>query len=598
MVNTLKSYRFFLKYITILLILFDIARVALIVKYNINIDIWFWIYSLRMDIIAIFVFLLIPIILFSLNLILLTRVILTIQIVVFTYLEIANYLFFEEFHNRLNYLFVSYLKYPQEIFDMLWESYKLQIIVVVPLLIFIAIKFFKYSAQLSKSSILHKILLFPFVFVILFLGIRSSVSDSTPNQSFYSYSNSAMTNEIVNNTVFSLLYSVYLKSKETMPNYGKLQNKNYKLNLLHHQSTTFKKKKNIVLVLMESFGSSYVGSLGGTPTTPHFDTMSKDGLFLSNMYSSSNRSNRGFEAVTSSLFPTYADSYLKLPKSINNFYTIAKTMQKNGYKTIFLYGGDSKFDNMKGFALNNGFDKVIDKFDFDKSIKRYTWGVCDEELYKKANQILNNTKQPLFLMMFTLSSHKPFDYPDGKIKYYTKAPVKSFANSIKYADFALNQFYNSLKNKHFFKDGVLAMVADHNAHMFGDQKIPVKEFKIPALIIAKDLKPQNIKGVTHQIDIAPTLLDIAGIDATIPTMGIDLTKNKHSRALIIHRNNFAYLENNKFVLYQINKPPIVYNFDYKQLPKDNKLIQKGLMYIYQSYDIYQHQTHKDTDEKH
>ncbi len=66
---------------------------------------------------------------------------------------------------------------------------------------------------------------------------------------------------------------------------------------------------------MESFGNSYVGSLGGTPTTPNFDEMTKKGLFISNMYSSSNRSNRGFEAIISSIFPTYAERYLKLPKN-------------------------------------------------------------------------------------------------------------------------------------------------------------------------------------------------------------------------------------------------------------------------------------------
>jgi phosphoglycerol transferase MdoB-like AlkP superfamily enzyme len=348
---------------------------------------------------------------------------------------------------------------------------------------------------------------------------------------------------------------------------------------------------------MESFGGSYVGSLGVTPTTPNFDAMSKEGLFLSNMYSSSNRSNRGFEAVLGSIFPIYPDSYLKLPKSIKGFWTIAKSMRREGYRTVFLYGGDSKFDNMKGFALSNGFDEVIDMYNFDLGIKRYTWGVCDDELYKKAYEILEQSDKPLFLVAFTLSSHKPFDYPDGKIEYYDKEPIKSFANSIKYADYALGEFYNRLKKDNFFDNGLLTVVADHNAHIFGDEKIAVNEFKIPALFIAKDLKPKTINSITHQIDIAPTLLDIAGVTATTPAMGIDLIKNSKSKALIIHHGAFVYLRDDSFVLYQQDKKASIYDFSYQPQEYNETLVKEGLNYIYGSYEIYNNQLHKDSIEE-
>jgi phosphoglycerol transferase MdoB-like AlkP superfamily enzyme len=581
-------------------VVFNISRFALAYTYHINIDIPFLIYSLRMDIIVVSAFLIIPIILYSLNLFLLTRVVLSTLLIIFVYLEVANYLFFEEFHTRLNYIFVEYLQYPQEVFAMIWKSYHLQIIVLIPILIFIFIKFFNYSkSQITNFSIFKKILLLPFILVLLFLGARSSTSASTPNQSFYSCSNSVLKNDIVDNTTFSLLYAMYLKSKSGMPNFGKLNHKLTKTNLNHFQKSTFTKKDKIVLILMESFGNSYVGCMGGTPTTPNFDKMTKDGLFMNNMYSSSNRSNRGFEAVTSSIFPTYANTYLNLPKSQSHFWTIAKTMQEKGYQTIFLYGGDSKFDNMKGFALGNGFDKVIDKFDFDKNIKRYTWGVDDEELYKKAQQILKNSKQPIFLVMFTLSSHKPFDYPLGKIKYYKKAPIASFANSMKYADFALGNFYKDLKQNNFFNNGVLAMVADHNAHITGNHLIPVDEFRIPALFIAKDLAPKRYTNTTDQIDIAPTLLDIAGINATIPAMGTDLTKSNHSRALLIHRGRFAYIKDKSFVVYQKNKTAQIFNFKYKKLKYNKPLVEEGLDYLYSSYYIYNNLLHKDiNNEKH
>jgi phosphoglycerol transferase MdoB-like AlkP superfamily enzyme len=561
-----------------------------------------------MDIIVISSLVVIPILLYTLNLVLLARVVLVFSFFTITYLEVANYLFFEEFNTRLNYLFIEYLEYPKEVAKMIWNSYTIEIFIIIPTLIYLSYRLFIYTErELVASKILPKILLLPLILPILFLGIRSSIDSSTPNQSFYSYSNSTLKNDIVNNTTFSLLHSIHLKAKEKMPNFGvrkenniqaiqRLDKKEY-LNsstLLHRAKSTFTKKRDILLLLMESFGGSYVGSLGGTPTTPNFDAMSKEGLFLSNMYSSSNRSNRGFEAVLGSIFPIYPDSYLKLPKSIKGFWTIAKSMKREGYRTVFLYGGDSKFDNMKGFALSNGFDEVVDMYSFNLDIKRYTWGVCDEELYKKAYEILEQSDKPLFLVAFTLSSHKPFDYPDGKIEYYGKEPVESFANSIKYADYALGKFYNRLKRDNFFNNGVLGLVADHNAHISGKLLIPANEFKIPALFIAKDLKPKTISSITHQIDIAPTLLDIAGVTAITPSMGIDLTKKSKSKALIFHRRAFAYLRDNSFVLYQQNKKASIYNFNYQPQDYNKSLVEEGLNYIYGSYDIYNNQLHKDS----
>jgi len=70
-----------------------------------------------------------------------------------------------------------------------------------------------YKREIKRSKILPKVISLPLILPLLFLGIRSSVDASTPNQSFYSYSSSTLKNEITNNTIFSLLYSIYLKIK-------------------------------------------------------------------------------------------------------------------------------------------------------------------------------------------------------------------------------------------------------------------------------------------------------------------------------------------------------------------------------------------------
>jgi phosphoglycerol transferase MdoB-like AlkP superfamily enzyme len=521
--------------------------------------------------------------------------------------EFGNILFFIEFGNRLDSLVFEYLTNITEIYNMIMVSYSAKILLFASFSILISILFYRVLlAHIIYNKIVIKLLILPLVLLILFGGIRSSVGFSTPNQSFYTFSNNQTKNEIANNSIFSMFYSLYLRKKETSfdnmyddtTNYlGRLKNK-YKYNYTNantfaHTQISNLPRKNLILVIAESFGKNHIGVLGGTPTTPNFDKMSRDGLFISNMYSSSNRSNRGIEAIFSSIFPISFDTYLKLDKSQKNFWTFTRELRKYSYSSTFLYGGDSKFDNIKGFLLANGIDKIIDKNSIKSNAKQYTWGYSDEEIYSIAIKELDNLNKrdkPFVLVIYTLSSHKPFDYPDNKINLYGDNK-KNFPNSIKYADFALGEFYDKLQSDGYLKDTVLAIVADHNSQIKGDIKIPVNEFKIPALLISQNIKPKEIHFVTHQIDMAPTLLYAMGVSSSIPAMGVNLFKAKKSKALIFHKNAFAYLDNNGFTIYEANKKSISYNYDYEIIENSRRQTNEGLLYIHTTQQIYNKKLH-------
>lgn len=589
--SSFNSYTFILKYLFIYLVITQTFRTVFIIKESINFDILIYLYGLRMDVIVFFALSLLPSLFHIFNFKLLTRAYYSLVLTLLFFLEITNYFFYDEFQTRLNYLVFEYIKYPDEVLSMLWFSYKFVFLLsIVFLTLFLIFIFKKVIFDFSYNRVFYKLLVYPLIVIFLFIGIRSSLDSSTPNPSFYSHSNSVIVNDITNNSLFSLFYAAYSLKKDKKINFGKKE-KETLISIENKIISTHSKKKHLTLIALESFGKSYVGVLGGTPTSPFFDKMSKDGLFMSNMYSSSSRSNRGFEAILSSAYPLSSATYLKLPKSQKDFWTIAKELKENDYETIFLYGGDSKFDNMKSFALSNGFDKVIDLYNFDSSIKKYTWGVSDEELYKKASSILKNAKKPTFLFIFSLSSHKPFDYPSENIELYKEESKESFANSIKYADFALNSFYESLKKTNYFNDSVFAVVADHNAHMFGKELIPVSEFRIPALIIAKDIVKKEIIGVSHQVDLAPTLLDAMGITTTTPSQGNNLFIVKQSQALLVHRKAYAYITDDAYAIFQKNAKMKVYNKNKEEI-KNPLIIKNGLKQIYKTYDIYNNRLHK------
>ncbi|SFV75077.1 Phosphoglycerol transferase I [hydrothermal vent metagenome] len=459
-----------------------------------------------------------------------------------------------------------------------------------------------FQHTIKKGNIKNRLLLLPLILAVLFLGMRSSVGVSTPNIGFYTFSQNELNNEIANNSLFSVLYSLYMMENEKFYNYGNISYKdainnvkkmnhiqNNSQTLTRYQHSLFSKQKNIILVILESFGHESIGYLGGTPTTPNLDKLIHNALYFTNLYAVGYRTSWGISSVVSSLYPIPSCEYIKASKSQNNFYTIAKTLDKKGYDTTFLYGGDVDFDNMRGFLSNNGFKNVYGEEVFHHTKTKYTWGYCDEDLYEKAFEIIQSKKnKPYFLTLMTLSSHEPFDYPKNKTPIYPKAPAKSFANSVKYADYAIGKFMQKLKKHHMLQNTVVAFVADHCSKVRGKMGVPVDKYKIAAMIVSDDFKGgKKYDKIASQIDIAPTLLDVAGISATIPTMGSSVLQNQRDSALLIaKKKNFAYLKEKKYVIFEPNQNYQTYNYQNQKIAQDKTMIQEGLSYIYASHYLY------------
>ncbi|MEZ5471731.1 MAG: LTA synthase family protein [Marinicella sp.] len=318
---------------------------------------------------------------------------------------------------------------------------------------------------------------------------------------------------------------------------------------------------NLIIIVEESLGAQFVGSLGGKPLTPSIDSFKDKSWFFKNLYATGTRSARGLEAITTGFLPSPARSVLKLPKAQSNFYTIAETLEDNGYLNTFVYGGESHFDNMKGFFLSNGFHQAVDQSDYKNPQFVGNWGVSDEDLFNKAIHLLDSAnKQPQFMLVFSSSNHTPFEFPDNKIELYDqeKATVN---NAVKYADYALGQFLNNLDQKGYFENSIVMVVADHDARVMGDDLVPVNRFHIPGFIVGKGVENKIDESLVSQIDLAPTLLSLLGIDSPTPMIGRDLTQvdsNYKGRAIMQYANNQAYLTQESIVILQPDKKAVQY----------------------------------------
>ena len=605
--SAFKEYKVVFKFWVLFLLLGLILRLALSLTFLKTVDANLFIgllYGFRMDTIFFSFFGILFSLLYALNFIRSAQIFFTAVVSLYVLVELLTFGFMSEFLTRPNSLFIEHLKNYNEIFSMIWGLYKIYIpplIAFIAIVIFFLYKFFQKNTH--RGSLKKRILVLPLILVILFLGVRSSVDMSTPNQSFYTFSSNDLNNEIANNSTISILYSLYLMKKEKFYRYGDIDERealkrvqalngiqNSANNLERFQKSTFMQKKNIVLVILESFGHEHIGYLGGTPTTPILDSLTKESLYFTNLYAVGTRTSWGVSSISTSLYPIPSREYVKASKSQKEFYTIALTLQKHNYETTFLYSGDANFDNMRGFLQSNGYDNVYGKESFSLDKQRYTWGYNDEDLFEKAFDMLKQKgDKPYFLTLLTLSSHEPFDYPKNRVSPYKDAPLEGFANSIKYADYAIGEFIARLKENNMMKDTVIAFVADHCSHASGSNGVPIDKYKIAAMIVADEFKGgKRYNKIASQIDIAPTLLDIAGISDTIPTMGSSVLQNERDSALLLaNKRNFAYLTSDKYTVYKDKKKHQTYNYKNEKIKNEKKVIDDGLSYIYASKYLYE-----------
>ncbi|MCK4951304.1 MAG: LTA synthase family protein, partial [Gammaproteobacteria bacterium] len=314
--------------------------------------------------------------------------------------------------------------------------------------------------------------------------------------------------------------------------------------------------------------AEYVGSLGGLPLTPNIDRLSKEGLFFTNLYSTGTRTVRGIEAITSGFLPTPGRSVVKLGLSQHGFFTIAGLLKQHGYTSDFIYGGESHFDNMRSFFLGNGFDRVIDEPSFENPVFLGNWGVSDEDLVIKANEIFKaHGNRPFFGLMLSTTNHVPFEFPEGRIELYDQ-PANTVHNAMKFADYAIGKFFELARQEDYFNNTIFVVIADHNTRVYGADLVPIQKFRIPGLIIGPDVKPQRYERLASQIDLLPTLLDLMGLETEHPMIGhnlLALPEGEPGRAIMQYDLAHAFMVGNQVVINRPEMPPVQFEYQDERL---------------------------------
>ncbi len=453
----------------------------------------------------------------------------TFGIVVF--LAVSEFLFFDEFSSRFNYIAFEYLVYPTEVLSNLQESYP-----IVPIVAGIAVAAVLLYLPLRRRAT-------PLLFVALPARRRYALLGgalaliaalgATTSMSSTQLSEDRVANECAGNGVYSFAYYAWTNRFDYEPFYitGDLhegyervaarilgpgeQRHGGSSNPLDRTIDTGSPRRdyNVVLILEESFGADFVGVLGDKRgLSPRLDALTREGILFDNFYATGNRTARALEATLTSLPPIPTESILKRDHS-DRVYTLANVLADRGYQRLFVYGGRGLFDGMRSFTLANGFERFIEQSDYAHPTFTTAWGVCDDDIFDMAIDRLDAATlkgKPFFGVVLTVSNHQPFTYPDGRISEPSSQQKRT--NAVKYADSALGRFFDLAKEHKFHKNTIYVVMGDHGARVYGAQMFPIKSYRIPVLMILPDGEGAGSRCSTlaSSLDIAPTIMGRLG----------------------------------------------------------------------------------------
>ncbi len=475
------------------------------------------------------------------------------------YNAICEFLFWNEFGTRYNFIAVDSLLHINGVNSNSLKSYPVIPMFSILILISLVITLFfvkrdkkKFSKFPSFKIKLANVIVYAGMIVgaifLLNFDREQEISDNN-------YANELQANG---------LYKFYEASKNSSLNYDKfyaklpvekafsivtqkpdslLQKNNIKI----IRDSIPEIRKNVILVTIENLSSSFMKHFGNTENcTPYLDKLAEEGIFFTHLYATGNQPIKGLEALTLCIPPSPGMNLIKRENNENLFST-GYLFKKRDYSVRFFYGGYQ--DNINDFFDRNGY-QVIDRKSFkpDEITSTGALGVCDEDLLNKALKVFDADvkKGKRFFGHIMTTSQRPFLHTSGK--------DKSLENNIKYTDYTIQKFIEKTKKHSWFPQTVFVFVSDC-ASTREKLNLDPENYPIPAVIYSPDfIYPQKITTLTSQIDVMPTLLGLLHFSYTSHFFGQDVFNPDYQpRAVMSTYQKLGYLKDNVLTVLSPNQ---------------------------------------------
>lgn len=296
-------------------------------------------------------------------------------------------------------------------------------------------------------------------------------------------------------------------------------------------------RPNLVVIVLESMRAHEVSAWESHDgLTPALDALSAESLLFERFYAASWQSVRGgFSVFCGYPSPPDGEDYIRNQVPLR-FRCLPELLAAQGYATRWYYGFDKAFENEGAFWSQHGMQEIRDAPALGWP-ERKGFGISDGALYSAAARELGGLREPFLSVITTVSGHHPFVVPGGKEQPGTYAALREAAA---YADSALGRFFEEARKQPWFGRTVFVITADHGVANLPDHgplppraRRPEIFFRIPLLIYSPDrVKPARISWPASQLDLLPTLLDLAGVEADAAWVGWSLFRPGPRRLLL------------------------------------------------------------------
>ncbi|WP_310598803.1 LTA synthase family protein [Desulfobulbus sp.] len=542
---------------------------------------------------------------------------------VIPYIAVIQYYFFKEFSSRFNLVSVDYLIYPHEVFVNIYQTHHVVstffiVFAYATILMFFCWKLFTpvASVPVPMKQRLRSTLLYSLA-IVAFSSIFSTHS--------LDFSSNRLVNEIAADGISSFFEALHTNNLDYTAYYRTGDERSLSRLLAgtlardtsrsQPAPSTFNRvaagnpqglgKLNVVVIVEESLGCEHVDTCkrgldidaavaSAAALTPNLDRLARQGLFFNRAYATGTRTVRGLEAITTSFPPIPSESIIKRPGS-DHIASWGKVMREQGYQTSFLYGGYSLFDNMGEFYGSNDF-AVKDRNDIDNPRFGNIWGVSDQDLFAFAKRYFDAASAanaPFFSIIMTTSNHSPFTFPDGIEGVRAKGGNRY--DGVRYADYALGEFFRQIESAPWYRQTLFVVVADHGARIYGSEKIPLPSYEIPLLIMAPGrLAPRQIVTPASQMDIAPTVMGLLGLPYSAPFFGQDVLAEGNDTAKVLlfnHNHDVALYQNGRLAVLGLRDAAHTYTYrlgddSMREIPRDEAMVDLATAYYQTAYNLF------------
>lgn len=397
---------------------------------------------------------------------------------------------------------------------------------------------------------------------LLFLGMRGSVTKFPIRISSAYFCNDPFLNQIGVNPVFSFFKSIEDAGKDS----------NRPVQLIDAQeaaevwqeqrawpvdedsdvaSLRLPERTNIVIVIMESMSAEKTTLYGKEKSlTPCLDSLMGKSLTFTEAYSSGIHTHNGIFSTLYS-YPAILARQVMRNNPIPHVYGLPQALGAVGYKTVYFVGYDENYDNMQGFLYQNGFDLVMGEHSYPKNESKSTWGLPDHLMFNHVIDFCDSSysKGPFLACCMTCSDHTPYYLPDDININFSHTELAD--KMVEYADWSLGHFIRQASVKPWFENTLFVFVADHGEFRKPTYDMSLAYNHTPLLFYApRQIQPRQDDRLAMQVDIAPTILGLLGMEVPQSMLGINLLSHKRPYAYFSADDKIGCVDGEFFYIYR------------------------------------------------